>query len=120
MVLVQSSLSTTIDEIFHPLLHYKQFKLSPGFKVYSTEHFSVMVGRESMNYLISNVTCSPRMTYGLKENLQLSINGTYQFPMEYSHPRYYEWSFRKDKKTLNTLSSELVYRPGENLQLSIS
>jgi hypothetical protein len=120
VILVKSALSTTIDELYHPLLQYKQFKLSPGIMLYSTEYFCVMVGRDSMTYLISDITCSTRFTYGLKENLQLSINGTYQFPMEFSHPRYYEWSFRKDKKTLHTLSGELVYRPWENLQLSIS
>jgi hypothetical protein len=46
VVLVQSAPSTTIDELFHPLLRYKQFKLSPGFKLYSTEYFCIMARKK--------------------------------------------------------------------------
>jgi hypothetical protein len=116
-----SVFATTLKELHHPLLSSGQFKLSPFFKIYNIKHYYAIVYQGSGSYIYTNFNWFPQIAYGFKNNLQFSIKGTYHLPKEFSSPLpAAEWWYSKEKTRLYSLLSELVYRPSEQFELSIS
>lgn len=113
------ALAQTLDEVLHPLLKKGQWDLSLDYKNFGYEYFSIDLFHGKMTYFDSQVILFPRLAFGLAKNLQLTIDGAYQFPITFSAPQFEEWDYWRETNTIRSLSAQLLFRPAGNMELSL-
>jgi hypothetical protein len=116
LFLSPSVTAQTLDEVLRPLLNKGQWRLSLDLKDYGYENNDFS---EGTTYYDSRAVLFPGWAFGLTRNLQLTISGVYQFPKEYSWPRFGELNYWSENRSIRSLSGQLLFRPAANIELSL-
>jgi len=109
----------TLDELNRPLQKKGQLDLALDYKNYGYEYFSISLDHGDTSYIDSRLILFPRLAFGLAKNLQLTLNGVYQFPITFSAPQFEDWDYWRETNTIRSLSAQLLFRPLPNMELSL-
>ncbi len=107
----------TLDELGHPLLTKGKAAVVADYDTWAVEHGAVDVEYGSMSYYQPEYALTPSIAIGLGRNVQLTVNGAYQWPTIYSEPVFESWSYFHLKNRVSMLSGDLVVRPSPTLEL---
>jgi len=107
----------TLDELNRPLLKKGQWDLVLDYKNFGREYWGISLDHEETSSIDSQVILFPRLAFGLAKNLQLTIDGAWQFPITNAMPQFETWDYWRETNTLCLLSAQLRFRPARNLEL---
>jgi hypothetical protein len=108
----------TLAELQHPLLAGGKWAFSTEYEAYGIEYGAVDLSYGRMTYYRPQQVLFPQIAVGLTKNVQLKIDGTYQFPMLFSHPVFDPSMYIRDKTAIRSLTAEAVFRPNTRLEVS--
>ncbi|MFH2108326.1 MAG: hypothetical protein ABII93_06635 [Chrysiogenia bacterium] len=114
--LFYSAMAQTLDDVLHPLLKKGQWDLSLDYKNFGHEHFVISLDHDDISSIDSQVILFPRLAFGLARNLQLILQGAYQFPITYGGPQFEEWDYWRETNTIRSLSAQVLFRPAANME----
>jgi hypothetical protein len=115
------STGQTLDELQYPLLAKGKAAVSADYVNFAIQGQFVTIGSPTYTYFHPYSVLLPTIAVGIRDNLQLTVDATYQFPTLYSDPSFVDpATYARNQQRIRSLLAALTFRPSPGIEVAAS